>query len=52
MGVGPERDLTLAEARDARDEARRLLRDNKDPKEHRDEQREAARVEALSYRDF
>ncbi len=46
MGLGPLRDVTLADARDARDEARKLLREGKDPIEHRDELRKAARVEA------
>jgi integrase len=45
-GFGSANEVSLGEARDARDEARKLLRDGKDPIEHRNEQREAARVEA------
>lgn len=46
MGIGPERDISLAEARDKRDEARKLIRDGVDPIEARKEKRDAARVEA------
>jgi len=45
MGLGPERDLTLAQARDAAQAARALLRDRIDPKDHRDGKRTAAKVE-------
>ena len=41
----------LADARDARDEARKLLRDGKDPIEHRKTARETARVEA-TFKDY
>jgi hypothetical protein len=43
MGIGPERDISLAEARD---EARKLIRAGVDPIEARKEKRETARVEA------
>jgi integrase len=46
MGLGPARDVTLAQARDAAQEARALVRERKDPIEHRKEQRTAAKVEA------
>src|SRR5579871_399890 len=47
MGLGPLRDVGLAEARDLAGAARALIRNNIDPIEHRKEKREAARVEAL-----
>ena len=46
MGLGPARDVTLSQARDAAVEARALIRERKDPIEHRKEQRTAAKVEA------
>jgi integrase len=46
MGLGPVRDVTLAQARDAAAEARALIRERKDPIEHRQQERTAARVEA------
>ena len=46
MGLGPLRDVTLAKARDAAGEARALIRERKDPIEHRREKRTAAKVEA------
>jgi integrase len=55
MGLGSERDLSLSEARDKRDEARKLLRDGVDPLEARRQKREAARVDAskgITFRDY
>jgi integrase len=46
MGLGPARDVTLAQARDDAAEARALIRQRVDPIEHRKEQRTAAKVEA------
>jgi integrase len=46
MGLGPIADITLAQARDAAQEARSLIREGKDPIESRREQRTAAKVEA------
>lgn len=46
MGLGPASDVTLAQARDAAHAARQLVRDGKDPIEHRNEQRAAVKVEA------
>jgi integrase len=46
MGLGPASDVTLAQARDAAQAARQLIREGKDPIEHRNEQRVAAKVEA------
>jgi integrase len=46
MGLGPLRDVTLAQARDLAGDARALIRDHKDPIEERKEQRTAAKVEA------
>jgi integrase len=46
QGLGPASDVTLAAARDAAKAARDLLREGKDPIEHRNAQRTAARVEA------
>lgn len=46
---------SLAEAREAAERARRLLRDGKDPIEHRNELRTAAKVEAakaISFKDY
>ena len=45
-GLGPAADVTLAQARDAAQDARALLRNGIDPIEHRKEQRTAAKVEA------
>ncbi|QWG11033.1 integrase arm-type DNA-binding domain-containing protein [Bradyrhizobium sediminis] len=45
-GLGPAADVTLAQARDAAQEARALLRKGVDPIEHRNAQRTAAKVEA------
>jgi hypothetical protein len=47
MGLGPLRDVGLAEARELAGAARALIRNNIDPIEHRKEKRKAARVEAL-----
>jgi integrase len=46
MGLGPLADVTLAAARDAAQDARALIREGRDPIEHRNEQRTAAKVEA------
>ena len=46
MGLGPASDVSLAQARDAAQAARQLVRDGKDPIEHRNEQKAAAKVEA------
>jgi integrase len=46
MGLGSASDVSLTEARDARDEARKLIRERKDPIEHRRQERTAAKVEA------
>jgi integrase len=46
MGLGPVRDVTLAQARDAAAEARALIRERKDPIEARKAERTAAKVEA------
>jgi integrase len=46
MGLGPVGDVSLAKAREAAQEARGLLRQGKDPIEHRREQRAEAKAEA------
>jgi integrase len=46
MGLGPARDVSLAEARDAAAEARALIRQRKDPIEARRTDRAEAKVEA------
>ncbi|MBN8955035.1 MAG: integrase arm-type DNA-binding domain-containing protein [Rhizobiales bacterium] len=46
MGLGPLQDVPLAQARDAAQEARQLLRQSVDPIEARKEKRAAAKVEA------
>jgi len=46
MGLGPFRDVSLAQARDAAAEARSLIRERKDPIEHRRQTRSAAKIEA------
>jgi hypothetical protein len=46
MGLGPIRDVGLAEAREATGAARALVRNNVDPIEHRISQRAKARAEA------
>jgi integrase len=46
MGLGPLADVPLAKAREAAAEARGLLRDGKDPIEHRNAKRAEAKVEA------
>jgi integrase len=46
MGLGPERDVSLAEAREAAADARALLREGKDPIEDRNTKRAEAKVEA------
>lgn len=46
MGLGPLADVTLAKARDGRDAARALIRDGKDPIEHRNTKRAEAKVDA------
>lgn len=45
-GLGSASDVTLAQAREAAQDARALIRAGKDPIEHRKEQRVAAKVEA------
>src|SRR5262249_22650735 len=45
MGLGPARDVTLEQARELATEARALIRQRKDPIEHRKEQRTAAQVQ-------
>jgi integrase len=45
MGLGSAKDVSLAEARDLRDEARRLIRQGLDPIEHRNDKRAAAKIE-------
>ncbi|KIZ35728.1 tyrosine-type recombinase/integrase, partial [Rhodopseudomonas palustris] len=45
-GLGSAGDVSLAQARDAAQEARALIRKGLDPIEHRKEQRQAAKVEA------
>jgi len=55
MGLGPASDVTLAKAREDAQAARALLRAGKDPIEHRNGQREAARVEAsrsVTFKDY
>lgn len=55
MGLGPARDVSLAEARDAAGKARALVRDGVDPIDARKEQRAAAKVEAaraVTFRKF
>jgi integrase len=46
MGLGTASDVTLAQARDAAQAARQLIRDGKDPIAHRNEQRATVKVEA------
>ncbi|MGA7072546.1 tyrosine-type recombinase/integrase [Bradyrhizobium sp.] len=46
MGLGPLRDVSLAQARDAAADARALTREHKDPIEERRQERTAAKVEA------
>jgi Arm domain-containing DNA-binding protein len=46
MGLGPARDVSLAEARDAAAEARALIRQRKDPIEARRADRAEAKVQA------
>ena len=46
MGLGPLRDVSLAQAREARAAARALVRDGKDPIEERNTKRAEAKVEA------
>jgi integrase len=45
-GFGSANEVTLAEARDARDEARKLIRGGQDPIEHRNTKRIEAKAEA------
>jgi integrase len=45
-GLGPASDVTLAQARDAAQTARALVREGKDPIDHRRQERTEARVEA------
>jgi integrase len=55
MGFGPASDVTLAQARDAAQAARALIREGKDPIEHRNAQRAEAKVEAsraVTFRDY
>jgi integrase len=53
MGLGPLDDVTLADARDAAQAARKLLRDRVDPIEHRDAARaaKAATVKAFTFKE-
>jgi integrase len=54
-GLGSASDVTLAQARDAAQEARALIRDGVDPIEHRNTQRTTARVEAsrsVTFKDY
>lgn len=46
MGLGPAADITLAQAREAAEDARRLVRKGVDPIEQRKAERAAVRVEA------
>ncbi|SHM07284.1 protein of unknown function [Bradyrhizobium lablabi] len=46
MGLGPADDVTLAQARDAAQDTRALIRDGKDPIEDRNAKRAEAKVEA------
>ena len=46
MGLGPLRDVSLAQARDAAADARALIRETKDPIEQRRQERTVAKVEA------
>ena len=46
MGLGPASDVSLAQAREAAEEARALTRKGVDPIEHRNNQRAVAKVEA------
>lgn len=55
MGLGPARDVSLVEAREAAAKARALVRDNIDPIDARKEKRAAAKVEAarsVTFRKF
>jgi len=55
MGFGSLRDVTLAQARDARAAARAVIRDGKDPIEERNTKRVEARVEAsraITFKDY
>ena len=55
MGLGPASDVSLAQARDAAQAARQLIRNGKDPIDERNGQRAAAKAEAakaISFKDF
>jgi integrase len=55
MGLGPASDVSLKEAREAAQAARKLIREDKDPIEHRNGQRAAAKVEAarsVTFREY
>jgi integrase len=55
MGLGPANDVSLAEARDAAQEARALLRGDVDPIEHRNAERAKVKAEAdgtISFQKF
>jgi Arm DNA-binding domain len=52
MGLGSARDVSLAEAREKRDAARKLLAADIDPIEHRDAERAAARAAELRRKTF
>lgn len=52
MGLGPDSLVSLAKARDAAIDARRLLRDGIDPIEHRRDAKEAAKAEAAPEKSF
>jgi integrase len=45
MGLGPLRDVSLAQARDAAEAARKLIREHKDPIDERKAKRTAAKIE-------
>jgi Arm DNA-binding domain len=46
MGLGPADDVTLAEARDAAQDARALVRDGRDPIDHRNAERAKVKADA------
>lgn len=55
MGLGPASDVSLKEAREAAQAARKLIREDKDPIEHRNGLRAAAKVEAaraVTFREY
>jgi integrase len=55
MGLGPERDLSLVEARQAAQEARKLLLTGQDPLEVRNSEKKAAKIDgerAITFQDY